>query len=580
MFKLDPLLMEVIKNGLISITEEMSATLYRSAYSTNIKTRKDYSCALFDSELREVAQSFAQPAHLGIIFRMIPQVIGSYGEENLNPGDMILTNNPYSGGAHLNDICLIAPVFDSDMKIGYVANMAHHVDVGGSTPSSLPLSKEIYQEGIIIPPVKLVCDGRINEDIFNIFKQNVRAKYEVSGDIKAQIAANRTGKIRLLEFLKRYNYQILKNYSEEILNYTKNRTLNEIKKFPECEISAEDYLDDDGFTDKPIKIKVRVKIEKEKILFDFTGSDKQRRSPMNATLAFTYSAVGYVLKCLISDDIPVNDGFYRCISIEAPEGSVVNAREPAGVVGGYEVGQRMISALFKAFAKIVPEKIIAGNKGNICNIGFGGYDPKKEQFYAYMETVGGGSGGRKGKDGIDACNLDLSNTENAPIEEMEIGYPVRITRYELRPGSGGAGKWCGGLGIRRDYNFPWGKTSFSIISDRSKIPPWGIFGGKDAVGSRYVLNPDTDKERILKSKETIEINKGDTVSVQNGGGGGYGNPCLRDPEKVIEDLKLGKITLEQVKNDYKVVLKKDGAVDSVKTRQKREEEIVEEEVSA
>ncbi len=553
----DPLLMEVIKNGLISITEEMSATLYRSAYSTNIKTRKDYSCALFDSDLREIAQSFAQPAHLGIIFRMIPMVISKYGQENLYQGDMLITNDPYSGGAHLNDICLIAPVFDDKLKIGYVANMAHHVDVGGSTPSSLPLSKEIYQEGIIIPPVKLVTGGKINEDIFNFFRQNVRAKYEVSGDIKAQIAANRTGNIRLLEFLKRHDYEILKNYSQEILDYTKRRTLNEIKKFPECEVSAEDEMDDDGFTDKPIKIKVSVKIKKDKIIFDFSGSDNQKRSPINATLAFTYSAVGYVLKCLISDDIPVNDGFYRCITIEAPEGSVVNAREPSGVVGGYEVGQRMISALFKAFSKIVPEKIIAGNKGNICNIGFGGYDPRKKDYYAYMETVGGGSGGRKGKDGIDACNLDLSNTENAPVEEMEIGYPVRITRYELIPDSGGAGQWRGGLGIRRDYMFPWGQSSFSIISDRSKIPPWGIFGGKNGLGSKYILNPDTEKERTLRSKETFEIECGDIVSVQNAGGGGYGDPRKRKLAEILKDIELGKVHPDRAINDYGLLLKED-----------------------
>jgi N-methylhydantoinase B len=571
MAKFDPLLMEVIKNGLISITEEMSATLYRSAYSTNIKTRKDYSCALFDEKLREVAQSFAQPAHLGIIFRMIPMVVKQYGEDNLVPGDMLITNNPYSGGAHLNDICIIAPIFSGENKIGYVANMAHHVDVGGSTPSSLPLSRELYQEGIIIPPVKIVSSGEVSKDIFNFFKQNIRAKYEVTGDIMAQIAANRTGEIRLLEFLKRYDYDMMRDYSNEILNYTEKRTLNEIKGFPSCDISSEDHLDDDGFEDIPIKIKVKVSIKKDSILFDFTGSDKQRRSPMNATLAFTYSAVGYVLKCLISDDIPVNDGFYRCVRIKAPEGSVVNATEPTGVVGGYEVGQKMISAMFKAFAKILPDRIIAGNKGNICNIGFGGYDPRKKDFYAYMETVGGGSGARKGKDGINACNLDLSNTENAPVEEMEIGYPVMITKYEMIPDSGGAGRWRGGLGIRRDYKFPWGQSSFSIISDRSKIPPWGIFGGKEALGSRYILNPGTGNEKVLSSKDTFDINEGDVVSVQNSGGGGYGDPLERNIEDIKKDIRQGKITICNAVEDYGLVMGKDNTIDMEATIKSRKE---------
>jgi N-methylhydantoinase B len=561
--------MEVLKNAFVSITEEMSATLYRSAYSTNIKTRKDFSCALFDNELREIAQAFAQPAHLGIIFRMVPLVVSAYGKENLHKGDALMVNDPYSGCAHLNDICLIAPIFDGDKQLGYVANLAHHVDVGGSTPSSLPLSQELYQEGIIIPPVKIMSEGKINEDLFNFFKRNVRAKDEVSGDIRAQIAANRTGTIRFLELLSRYDFEMLSQYIEEILNYTERRTLNEFRKLPHGKYSGEDYLDDDGFTDEPIKIKVKVNIDENGILCDFAGTDLQRRSPMNATLAFTYSAVSFTLKCLISEDIPVNDGFYRSINIKAPEGTVVSAQEPAGVVGGYEVGQRIISALFKSLVSVVPDKIMAATKGNICNVGFGGFDPRKERYYAYMETVGGGFGGRKGKDGMEAVQTGLSNTENAPVEEMEIGYPVRILRYELISGSGGAGQWRGGLGVRRDYEFPYGLTTFSIISDRAKFPPWGILGGKEGVPSKYILNPEKSDARPLKSKGTFDVARGEVVSIQNAGGGGYGDPYLRDPEKVLKDIELGKVSAEQARRDYGVFIKKDGTIDREKTAQLR-----------
>jgi len=567
--KVDPLRMEVLKNAFVAITEEMSATLYRSAYSTNIKTRKDFSCALFDNGLREIAQAFAQPAHLGILFRMVPMVISSYGKENLGKGDALIVNDPYSGCAHLNDICLIAPIFDGDTQLGYVANIAHHVDVGGSTPSSLPLSKELYQEGIIIPPVKIMCGGEINEDLFAFFKRNVRAKDEVPGDIKAQMAANRTGTMRFLELLGRYDRETLSDYIEEILAYTDRRTRHEFQSLPHGEYSGEDFLDDDGFTDEPIRVKARIWIGEEGVRCDFSGTDPQRASPMNATLAFTYSSVSFALKCLISDDIPVNDGFYRCIEIDAPPGTVVNAQEPAGVVGGYEVGQRIISALFRALSTAVPEKVMAGTKGNICNVGFGGNDPRRERYFAYMETVGGGFGGRKGMDGMEAVQTDLSNTENAPVEEMEIGYPVRIARYELIPGSGGAGQWRGGLGIRRDYEFPYGPATFSIISDRAKFPPWGLLGGKDAEPSRYVLNPDTPEARMLSSKGTFDVATGDIVSVQTPGGGGYGDPHIRAPEDVLRDVELGKVSPEQARDDYGVATASDGTMDPEATARLR-----------
>ena len=551
--KIDPLRLEVLKNAFISITEEISATVQRSAYSTNIKTRKDFSCALCDKKLRVIAQSFSQPAHLGVLIGLIPTAVKSYGIERLHEGDIIAVNDPYYRSSHLNDIALISPVFHEGGLFGYMANIAHHVDVGGGAPASVSISRELYQEGIIIPPIKLFEKGELNQDLFQFLVRNVRAKREVTGDIRAQMAGNRAGIQRMQELLTKYSQETLSLYIEELMNYTERRTRQEFQQFPHGEYVGEDFLDDDGFTDQPIRIYVKVMIDKEGITLDFDGTDPQRRSPMNATIAFTFTAVSQVLKSLISDDVPVNDGFYRCINIKAPLGSVVNATEPSGVVGGYEVGMRVISALWKAFAQAVPEKIMAGSKGAICHAGFGGYDPVRKESYAFLETIGGGIGGRKGKDGIDGCQADLSNTENAPVEETEMNYPVRIVRYELIPDSGGAGQFRGGMGIRRDYQFPYEKTIFTILSDRAKFPPWGIFGGKDGAPSRY-FRENMGVATPIKSKCTFEVEPGEVISFQTPGSGGYGDPQLRSPEAIRNDLLNGKISPERARIDYGFLL--------------------------
>jgi len=568
--KVDPIKMEVIKNALTSITEEMSATLYRSAYSTNIKTRKDYSCALFDKKLRLLAQSFSVPSHLGVIYRFVPEVINGLGNENIEEGDVLICNDPYHGAAHLNDIAMITPVFYEKEKIGYVINMAHHVDVGGGAPASFVISKELYQEGIIIPPLKLYSKGCLNESLLSFLIRNVRAKKEVRGDIRAQVAANKTGILRNQELISRYGVEEIDLYTDEILNYTAKRTIQDFNKLPFGEYCAEDYMDDDGFTDKPIRIKAKIIIDEDGIKCDFAGSDPQRKSPVNATLSFTSTAVGFVSKCLINNDIPVNDGFYRYVKVEAPEGTVVNCTEPSGVVGGYEVAMRVVSVLFKALADVIPEKIAAASKGNMGHLGFGGFDPEKKKGFAFLETIGGGSGGRKGKDGMDGVHTDLTNTENAPIEEVEINYPVRILKYELIPDSDGAGKWRGGLGIRRDYKFlNKTGTTVTIFSDRAKIAPWGILGGKEGATADFVLNPDGDNPEKLKSKCNFEVSPADIVSFRTPGGGGYGNPLERSPEKVLKDVEEGKNSLKKAREDYGVFITDDGNIDYEKTSELR-----------
>ena len=549
----DPVRFEVLRNALLAITEEMGATLRRAAYSTNIKTRGDFSCAFFDRQLRTIAQAFAQPSHLGSLAHIVPHAIREYGAEHLEPGDGILINDPYLGGVHLNDITLITPVFHQHRLFGYVANIAHHVDVGGGAPGSIGVSSEIYQEGLVIPPVCFVKDGQINRDLFAMIRANFRGTKEISGDFRAQTAANRLGVQRLETLLDKYGVTELERYLDALLHYTEQRTASAFAQFPNGTFSAEASMDGDGVRDEPIKLAATVHLHDGHIQVDLSACDAQRPSPTNATFAQTYSGVVYVLKCLIDPDIPVNDGFYRLVDIRTRPGSVVAARHPAAVAAGWEVAMQVCDLLFKALSTALPDRVLAGTKGCICNIAFGGIDPTTETYFTYYETIAGGYGATLRNDGMDAVQAHFQNTENAPVEEIEANYPVRILRYELIDDSDGAGRYRGGLGVRRDYTFPGHTPSFSILSDKAKNPPWGLFGGAAARPATYLLNPDT-AARQLPSKITLRLNPGDVVSVQTPGGGGCEPAWQRPPERVIEDIALGKLSVQRARQVYGVVL--------------------------
>jgi len=549
---MDSIKFEVIRNGLVKVTEEMAVALRRSAYSTNIKTRADFSCAFFDRRLQTVAQAFDQPVHLGSLAELVPRVIREYGPENLAPGDAILTNDPYLGGVHLNDITLISPVYHKDELFGYVANLAHHVDVGGGAPGSIGAFREVYQEGIIIPPVKLVHEGKIVPDVFRLVLAQIRSKRETAGDFRAQVAANNTGVRRLSALLERLGPRTVAFYIDELIAYTERRTRAELAKLPKGVFTADGYIDSDGFTDEPVHLVTKLVIDDDGVLFDFTGSEFQRRAPVNATYAQTFSACAYVLKSLIDPDIPVNAGFYRLVRIVAPEGTVVNCTSPAPVVGGWETQTRLVDVIIKALASAIPDRIPAGTKAMMCQVAFGGIDPRTGELYAFYETIAGGYGGRATSDGPDAVQTHGQNTENAPIEETEINYPVRINRYELVNDSEGAGKYRGGLGLRRDYFFDH-EVSFTILADRDRWGPWGLFGGLSGRKANYVLNPGADAVE-LGSKVTIQLNPGDVVSYRTCGGGGYGPPEVRDPQLVLCDVRDGKVSLERAREVYGVAI--------------------------
>ena len=553
--KLHPIRFEVIRNALVEATEEMTIALRRSAYSTNIKTRADFSCAFFDHKLQPVAQAFTQPVHLGSLSQLVPRVIREYGPDNLAPGDAILSNDPYLGGVHLNDITLISPVYYNDTLFGYVANLAHHVDVGGGAPASIGAFREVYQEGVIIPAVKLVQDGEIVDDIFRLVLAQIRSKRETAGDFRAQLAANNTGVRRLTMLLDRMGAETVSFYIDELLAYTQRRTKAEIAKLPQGVFAADGYVDNDGFTDKPVHLVAKMIIDDDGVVFDLGGSEPQRRAPVNSTYAQTFSACAYVLKSLIDPDVPVNAGFYNMVQVKAPAGTVVNCTHPAPVVGGWETQVRLSDVLFKGLASALPERVPAGTKAMMCQVGFGGTDSRTGELYAFYETLAGGYGGRATSDGPDAVQCHGQNTENAPIEETEINYPVRILRYELVEDSEGAGRHRGGLGLRRDYFFDH-DVSFTILADRDRWGPWGLFDGHPGAVATYVLNPDAEAVK-LGSKMTVELKPEDVVSCRTCGGGGYGPPKTREPQLVLRDVRNGMVSLERARTVYHVAVDPD-----------------------
>ncbi|HET9938866.1 MAG TPA: hydantoinase B/oxoprolinase family protein [Gaiella sp.] len=552
----DPISFEVIRNALVAATDEMVLALKRSAYSTNIKTRSDFSCAFFDAELRSVAQGFAQPVHLGSMVEQVPQAIRRYGVDRLRPGDVIVTNDPHPSGVHLNDVSLISPVFVDGELLGYVANLAHHVDVGGGAPASIGAFREVFQEGVIIPPVRLVAGGAIVDDVFRLVLAQIRSKHETAGDFRAQIAANATGVQRVQALVERHGLATIRQVMVELLDYTERRTLSELAALPHGVYEAEGFVDNDGYTDEPVRLQVRIELGPDGVSFDTSGSDPQRRAPVNSTYAMTFSACAYALKCLVDPDLPVNDGFYRLVHLDAPLGSVTNCAWPAPVVGGWETQTRLVEVMFRALLPAFPDRLPAGTKGMMCQAGFGSLDDAAGSYTCFYDTFAGGYGGRSASDGPDAVQAHGQNTENAPVEETELNYPVRIDLLALVEDSEGPGRFRGGLGLRKDYRFDLA-TTFTVLADRDRNGPWGAAGGRSGRVAEYVHVRDGVETR-LGSKSTIDLVPGDVISVRSCGGGGYGPPEERDPERVLRDVREGKVSARRALDEYRVVVSGDG----------------------
>lgn len=550
----DSVTLEVIRNGCIAIAEEMNANLIRTGYSPNIKERRDCSCALFDAEGEMISQAENMPVHLGAMPFSVAAAIERF-KGTFNPGDTVLLNDPFRGGAHLPDLTVVSPIFADGEIIAFAANRAHHADVGGSTAGSVAAdSTEIYQEGIRLPPVKLYEGGEINEQLMDTILANVRTPDERRGDIRAQEAANETARERVHELVDKYGRDDLEDAFDEIKDYSERRMRAELADFPDGTYTFKDVLDDDGNGNIDLPIQAEVTVDGESVTVDFEGTAPQTEGPINAVFAVTASATYYAIRCVTDPDIPPNHGCYRPIDIEAPDGTIVNPNPPAAVVGGnLETSQRVTDVVLGAFGQEAPGRVTAAGQGTMNNITFGGTDPRDGSPYAFYETQAGGFGGRDGKDGIDGVHVHMSNTMNTPAEVLETAYPLRIRRYEYRPDSGGAGEYRGGLGLRRDIEVRGHTARFSLLADRHQHQPYGLAGGKaGATGAAYRINDDesdTEPEK-LNQKTVHEIPPDTTISIRTPGAGGYGDPTSRDEEMIRRDLKQGKITLEYVREEY------------------------------
>ncbi len=518
MVKFDPIELELFKNIFVSISEEMGVVLGRTALSPNIKERKDFSCALFNQKGETFSQGSHIPVHLGA---MPLSVQAAMGVSRFEEGDLVILNDPYKGGTHLPDITCISPFFAEKKLVFFVANRAHHSDVGGMTPGSMPLATEIFQEGLIIPPIKIIEKGKLKEGLLNLILANVRTPEERQGDLMAQMAANAKGLQRLKEAVKKFGLRKIVRYTHLIQDYTERILKETIKDIPDGIYAYSDFMDDDGISSNPVEIGAEIHIKNNLALIDFSPSSPQVEGGVNANFAVTFSAVLYVFRSLVEEDIPFNTGLMKPLTIKAPEGSVVNAQYPAATAGGnVETSQRIVDVLLGALSKALPHKIPAGSSGTMNNVAFGGYDPERRQNFAYYETIGGGMGGSPFVPGLSGVHTHMTNSLNTPLEALENYLPLRIKTYALRKGSGGKGQNRGGEGIIREYEFSV-PTQVSIMSERRRFAPYGVQGGGDGKKGRNTLY-SKDQKKGLCSKVNIKVQPGDTLRIETPGGGGYG----------------------------------------------------------
>jgi N-methylhydantoinase B len=524
---LDPISFEILKNSLISSAEEMGVVLRKSSFSPNIKERRDFSCALFDASGQLVAQAEHIPVHLGAMPYSVQAVLKEF-KEDLSEGDDIILNDPYRGGTHLPDITMVSPIFFKKRLVGFAANRAHHSDIGGVAPGSMSaLSRDVNQEGIRIPPIKLWAGGKPNRQLLDFVLSNVRTPDERLGDLRAQRAANLVGAKRLTELLKKSSVSTIGSGMNQLIDYSEELMVKKIRELPRKSSSAVDYLDDDGFGTTNIPIKVKVTVGQESIGFDFSGSAMQVQGPLNAVYSVTLSAVYYVVRCVTDPSIPANAGCFKPIQVKAPSGTIVNAEPPAPVAGGnVETSTRIVDVTLKAFSSIIPERVCAACQGTMNNVTIGGVDPRTGKYFTYYETIAGGFGARYSKDGVDGIHSHMTNTLNTPVEALESAYPLRVRRYELVRGSGGQGRFRGGLGIRRDTEVLANLSTISLMGERQRRGPWGLQGGlPGSPGAYRILRASTIKK--LASKTTVSANAGDALSLTTPGGGGYGSPGKR-----------------------------------------------------
>jgi N-methylhydantoinase B len=547
---IDPITMELIRSSLHYASEEMGIALRNSSYSPNIKERMDHSAAIFNADGRLLAQAEHIPVHLGSLPWGLRNTLDYCAKENLplEKGSMIVLNNPYIAGTHLNDITVFRPVFHDNKLVAYTGNKAHHSDVGGNVPGSISLNaRTIFEEGVIVDPTYLMRNDEFMKGTLSFFRTNTRTPIERIGDLKAQVAANLTGERRVQQLIERYGAANFLESHSELFDYTERIMRSRIQSLKEGTYFSKDFLE---HPENPeIVLKAKIVVKESKIGIDYSGTDPQQPFPLNAVFGVTLSGVHYVLRSILGDDVPMNEGAFRVVEVYAPEGSLLNAKFPYPVAeGNLETSQRNVDLLYRGFWGAIPDKVPAAAGGCMNNIMMGGIN--RGALWAFYETIGTGLGGRKGMDGTDGIHANMTNTMNTPIEEIERALPVLLKQYELRPDSSGAGEYRGGCGLIRTFQMLGQSTTVTVLSDREKHQPWGLLKGKPGQGTEVILHQRQLKKR-LPTKCTLNLKREDIIEIRTAGGGGYGSPKKRDPAKIREDLENGILTKNYVNRNYR-----------------------------
>jgi len=551
---IDPITVEVVGNALMACAEEVGAALIRAAFSSNIKERGDCSVAVFNGKGQLVVQAEHIPIHLGSMLGIVEHIGKRYTPDQIHDGDVFMANDPYNGGGtHLPDITVARPVFVGATLVAFVANTAHHSDIGGRVPgSNSGDTRHIYEEGLRIPPVKIVNGGVLDRDVLEILLLNSRLPKERSGDLQAQISAVAIGSERIQRLYEKYGAEQIEACLKSLLAYAERRIRGRIASVPKGQYHFVDYLDDDGVTPEPVPIEVTILIDGDTITLDFAGSGREAKGALNVVETALKATVYYAIKAILDPSCPSNAGFQRAIVVKAPYQTIVNAAPPAPVSARTETCQRIADVIFGAMAQAVPERVVAGCNSTLNGINISGTIPRGGGFYVYPETIGGGMGARPHEDGLDGVHVHVTNSSNLPVEALETEYPLMVERYELVQDSCGSGRYRGGMGIRRDIRPVDHVAELSTHADRQKFRPWGLAGGLEGAPGRLIVNLGRADERILPSGKTsgVMLQPGDVLTVITPGGGGYGEPRGRPESAVRNDLKNDVISRSRARADY------------------------------
>jgi len=570
---LDIITLEVVRNRLEAIAQEMQNTLIRSAFSVTLKEGADCSCAIFSPIGDIVAQATANVGHLAVFVPAMERILQDFPLPSLDEGDVIIVNDPYAGGTHMPDIIIVVPIFHEGEVVSFGCSLGHMIDVGGRAPGSMASdSTEIYQEGLAIPPTKLYDAGKPNQTLFSIMERNIRAPKLVFGDMMALVAAGRTAARRISEVIGHYGVETYKSVIPALLDNSEKLTREGIEKIPDGVYEFIDYVDNDGIDlDKSIAITVRIEIAGSNITFDFSDSGPQVKGPANCGPGAILAPAHFVVRAITGSQIPSNSGCFRPITIKTPRRSIIASERPAPVAYRYHTLKRVVDTVLGALAPALSGRIPAAPHGSDHCASWGIVDPVTGERDVFMDVITGGSGAGIDRDGVDHLSCDLGNSTNIPAEAVELEYPIRVWSHNQRADSGGAGKYRGGLGVERELELLTGEVLISTRSDRHASQPWGLGGGKP--GRRWIsaVRRAGGEIEIVHGRATIEMKAGDRLVVLSGGGGGYGSPYEREVEKVVADVRDGKVSSKSAREDYGVVIDAAGKVDREATARLRRE---------